>query len=391
MKTQAAIAAGLLAILLLALVLRPGEPEAAPGPPPSRPPGNSTYYFRAVPLDGVVVSQNQTRRALIVEGVLADFYLPERGLFNTSHGHVHHDYGSKGPTVWGPPWTFDEYGSDIFSGFSAWIASAFLVEYERTRDPRLLQIAEGVARGLRREFWDPANRSYELLDRLRGQRGAINDGLVGSLYLQLYEITGNSTYGGWARETFDGLVANYLPESGELRCCVADGVLRNERYTRDGLALASLVYAYRVLGDPLYLQRARAMADHYIRNLYNPRGYFENWAHPETTAEVSVGILELYGIRPDSRYREVLAATVNYGGPRVVPDRAAVHTDEWYPYHTRVARAFPEADRSALPFIWSTLEECWNERLLSYPHDCFSGHRDHSYGVITAIALLGYP
>ncbi|MBI4362315.1 MAG: hypothetical protein HY558_03995 [Euryarchaeota archaeon] len=379
-------AAGLLAaLLLLALVRLEGDPPAVPRQ-------NSTYYMRAVPLDGVQVSQNHTRRALMVDSIIEDFYLPPRDLFNTSFdGEYGRDYGNKGSTVYGVPWFFDEYGSDVFSGFNAWIASAFLVEYERSREPRLLSIAEGVARGIRREFWDPANRSYEMVDRIRGQRGAVNDALIGSLYLQLHELTGNTTYRRWARETFDGLIDNYLPESGELRCCVADGVLRNERLTRDGLTIPSLVYAHRVLGDSRYLQRARAMADHYIAHLYRPEGYFTNWSHPEVSAEIGFGLLELYRIQPQPRYREVLLGTVRYWAPRVVVDSTPVHKSEWYPYHTQVARLFPEADRSILPAVWVSLEFCWSDPHRMYPHDCSSSHKEHSYAVITAIALLGYP
>lgn len=371
--------AALVALLVLALAIRYANPEGAPSSRTNVSFGKSTYYMKS----DVPRVQNATIREEVTRTLLTDFY----------DGRLFYDFHEDGNfsrvlrTVFGPPYEFDDRGDGAISGFNAFVGNALLGVYLRTGNRSYVETAESLAEALHGGFWYVDARSYRI-SKNGSDTGAVNDAIVGSFYLELYEVTGKERYRDLAKQAFDAILSTYMLD-GKLKCCRVGGKIVDEMYTRDGLVVPSLVYAYRVLGDGRYHAAAKKIADRYLAEHYNPSGYFENWTNSGTDAEIAFGLIELYKAGKDEKYKNVLLSQFKYWSGRTLGEMSVVDETEQFILYLKLYELFGEdrfLDRA--DYNWRAVEGCYSEKYHAFPHGC--GGRTY-YSAINAIALLGYP
>lgn len=342
--------------------------------------GNSSYYM-SVSGAGIGITQNQSIREKVLDMLLSDFYDRDAGLFYEFNQNG--SFSAEKLNVFGPPYYFKEHGYDEISGFNAFVGNALLKNATHVAD------AENLADAIHSEFLDAKSGSYNILKSSGEYRGAVNDAIVGSFYLELYEVTGKEKYREWAKQVFDAIITNYVAADGKLNCCIVYGNLSTEMYTRDGLVVASFVYAYRVLGDESYHETAKKIADYYIANHYKKDGYFDKWENAGTDAEIALGLIELYKIDRDSGYRDILFSQFRYWSGRNLRNEniSVVDEAEQFIFYVKMHELFDgNIFLQTAKSKWATLENCYSEKY-GFPHVC---NGDTYYSAIDAIVLLAY-
>ena len=342
--------------------------------------GNSSYYMTAAGA-GIGMAQNQSIRENVLNTLLSTFYDKDTGLFYEFNQNG--NFSAEKYNVFGPPYYFKEYGYDEISGFNAFVGNALLKNATHIAD------AKNLADAIHREFLDTKSGSYNILRSSGDYKGAVNDAIIGSFYLELYEMTGKEKYREWAKQVFDSIITNYVSD-GKLNCCIVSGNLSKEMYTRDGLVVASFVYAYRVLGEEKYHETAKKIAENYIANYYKIDGYFEKWENAGTDAEIAFGLIELYKIDRDSRYRDILFSQFKYWSGRNVgvdPNISVVDEAEQFVFYVKMHELFDgNVFIQSAKSKWATIENCYSEKY-GFPHVCKG---DTYYSTINAIVLLAY-
>jgi hypothetical protein len=345
--------------------------------------GNSSHYMGVERIKGKIL-QNVTIRKETMGSLLSDFYNPATGLFYNFHREG--NFSVEKHTVWGPPYEFMERGDDEISGFNAFVGFTLLEEYLRTRNLSYLELAKRLSTSIKKEFWDEEERSYNILRRSEDFKGVVNDAIIGSFYLQLYEITGDELQKERAKEVFDAIINNYLKE--KISCCMIRGEIKEEIYTRDGLTIASFSYAYRLLGDERYYDSAKKIAEHYIKNHYTGEGYFKKYINSGTDAEIALGLIELYKLG-EGRYKEIVLSQFEYWSRRELDGISVVDETEQFIFYVKLWELFgDERFLKKAKILWEKIESCYSEEYEAFPHGC---RGNIYYSPINAIVLLGYP
>ncbi len=349
--------------------------------------------------------------------------------------HDFHFNGNKDiqtPNVWGKPFGFTVKGSDKTAAFNAWIGillSTGVVPAIGYIYPSLgtsLYVMPKVI--LKDEFLNENISRFRILSN-KEYFDATNDAIVSAYLLVGNEQSTNyfrgklkkqrvsaSVLKEWKqkyllerqliKKSFDTL-ASLIDDDGHLSCCMIDGKIYNEMYSRHGLVVASLVYAYKILGKELYAEKAKKLADYFIERHYHKEGYFDNWISIGTDSEICTGLLEVYDITGDKKYLNICEQVAKYyDNPHAkMTHNPQGHKDlrhDQHIYSTVDHAEFVILLKNLYAFtknkhyltmargILKDLEMCYDPKWKLYSHMCYwnGKHDDHFFAVIQAIIYI---
>lgn len=349
----------------------------------------------------------------------------EDGLYNDFH--VGGDKHIKLLNVWGKPFEFSSEGNEGTAAFNAWVEIAIYTGlalypqyllYPMTPSPVIYLLK--LHGDLWNRYYDRSQRRFLILKDNLNYYDATNDAMVLTFLLLVNEREKNIVGYKKSEETispvdlerkdiikaYDAL-ANLIDDNGHLACCMIDGKVYNEMYSRHGLVVASLVYAYKILGKELYAEKARKLADYFIAHNYHKEGYFDNWISIGTDSEICTGLLEVYDITGDKKYLNICEQVAKYyDNPHAkMTHDPQGHEDlrhDQHIYSTVDQAEFVILLKNLYAFtknkkyltmsrgILKDLEMCYDPKWKLYSHMCYwnGKHDDHFFAVIQAIIYI---
>lgn len=365
--------------------------------------------------------------------ILYKFYVRE-GFF--SDYHFSGDKGIKTLNVWGKPFDFFVYGNDKTAAFNAWagmaislsnggVLAGFLPSERGTGGGVYIIVTDSAP--FNDAFHNKKLSRFSILKDNKWFYDATNDALAGSYLILSYEGTN-----AWLQRVkalkkkpktqktlnkqkdlrkqlnkiFDTL-SSLIDDNGHLSCCMIDGKVYNEMYSRHGLVVASLVYAYKVLGKELYAEKAKKLADYFIEHNYHKEGYFDNWISIGTDSEICTGLLEVYDITGDKKYLQICENVAKYYDS---PHAKMTHDPQGHKDLRHDQHIYSTVDQAEFVIllknlyaftknkhyldmargILKDLQMCYDTKWKLYSHICYwnGKHDDHFFAVIQAIIYI---
>lgn len=362
----------------------------------------------------------------------SQFY-DESGLYRDYH--VGGNYDIEMSNVWGKPFNFTVKGRDKTAAFSAWLIIAGDIDdnsddnsmdvnsplyVEWILDSLAMHLCFSTSQiefsyRLRKQFWKEELTRFKIFSD-KNYFDATNDAMVAAVLLQnckhcFYKQEQNDNEEiKKERETilqyYDAL-ASLIDDNGHLSCCMIDGKVYNEMYSRHGLVVASLVYAYKILGKELYAEKAKKLADYFIAHNYHKEGYFDNWISIGTDSEICTGLLEVYDITGDKKYLNICEQVAKYYDS---PHAKMTHDPRGHEDLRHKQHIYSTVDQAEFVIllknlyaftknkhylvmargILKDLDRCYDPKWKLYSHMCYwnGKHDDHFFAVIQAIIYI---
>ncbi|MCJ2184493.1 glycoside hydrolase family 76 protein [Novosphingobium sp. 1949] len=162
-----------------------------------------------------------------------------------------------------------------------WAVIASVDGYELEGDPQLLDYAATTFTGLVETYWDETCGGGIWWGPHRTYKNAITNELLITAATRLYRVTGQDSYRQWALRGWgwlgasgmiggDGLVNDGLAIDAKTGVCTNNA--RPQWTYNQGVILSGLSDLTRITGEPIYRQRAVAMARTALATLTNPDG-----------------------------------------------------------------------------------------------------------------------
>lgn len=376
----------------------------------------SHYYF-----------QNKHESEVFQKNIFTPFW--DRDIYGLLYDYrINMSLDAETTNVWGKPFAFKVTGRDKTAAFNAWAWMVSWLMGEKTAIKGSLELFFGNRELSRfrmlkgKAYYDATNdavmAAYFLLtqeDVLGIYGPAIkklkSEGelkLTQSQKIELKKLSEEEKQRNlmFTEKTYDSL-SSLIDDSGHLSCCMIDGKVYNEMYSRHGLVIASLVYAYKILGKELYAEKAKKLADYFIAHNYHKEGYFDNWISIGTDSEICTGLLEVYDITGDKKYLQICEQVANYyDSPHAkMTHNPQGHKDLRHDQH--IYSAVDQAEfvillKNLYAFtknkhyldmargILKDLQMCYDPKWKLYSHMCYwnGKHDDHFFAVIQAIIYI---
>ena len=203
-------------------------------------------------------------------------------------------------------------GGDRFYDDNAWLGLALVRHHELTRDPVLLRLAERVFSFVVSGWSTEA--SWQIPGGIRWKEPASNrsrntcvNGPAAELAARLHEKTGEATYLDWALRTYEWTRrALQGPDCLYVDQIAPDGTRTPTIWSyNQGSTIGAGVLLARQTSDPSFLDQSEETAAAYVAGLDVPALIAQD---PAFNAVLFRNLLLLDDVRPDQRYRTLLAA-----------------------------------------------------------------------------------